>query len=278
MARQEVMRHFLQGDRNIGLSTTRSVEIREGWSHVFATHDITQLHSVSLKEVNYLFPLYLHPNGKLNDEDLFAHDNGRRPNLSARFIGDFCEKLKVEFVPEGLGRPGKREVGPETIFHYAYAVFHSPAYRERYAEFLRADFPRLPLTGDYELFRILAGMGGELADLHARGKGEPRHLSFPVKGGNVVEEVRYQPPQGKEAGRVWINNRQYFEGVPESAWAFPIGGYLPAQRWLKDRLGRALGYEEQAEYQRIVWALLESHRWMGEIDAAIQQHGGWPLR
>ena len=81
-----------------------------------------------------------------------------------------------------------------------------------------------------------------------------------------------------KAGRVWINDRQYFEPVPEVAWTFPVGGYLPAQRWLKDRLGRTLGYEEQAEYQRIIWALLETRRLMGEIDASIKQHGGWPLK
>ena len=103
-------------------------------------------------------------------------------------------------------------------------------------------------------------------------------LSFHTAANNVIEEVRYQPPQGKEPGRVWINDRQYVEGVPEAAWTFPIGGYLPAQRWLKDRIGRTLGYEEQAEYQRIIWALLETRRLMTEIDTCIKQHGGWPLK
>src|SRR3989442_3414096 len=130
---------------------------------------------------------------------------------------------------------------------------------------------------DFELFRTLAGFGGELVDLHARGKGEPRGLRFPVKGDNVIEEVRYQPPQDKEPGRVWINDCQYFEGVPESAWTFPIGGYLPAQRWLKDRIGRTLDYEEQAAYQRIIWALMETKRLMAEIDGSIDAHRGWPL-
>ncbi len=158
------------------------------------------------------------------------------------------------------------------------AVFYSPAYRERYAEFLRVDFPRLPITSDYELFRELAGFGGLLVDLHARGQGKPKDISFPIKSSNKIEDVRYQPPQGKEPGRVWINDRQYVAGVPGTAWAFPIGGYLPAQRWLKDRIGRTLGYDEREEYQRIIWALMETKRLMGEIDAAIKQHGGWPLK
>jgi predicted helicase len=298
-----LMHHFLQGE-NLGLITTR--QTKDAFA-VLATNIIAGHKSCAGYDINSVFPLYLYPNGKLPEEtDLFAHDNGRRPNLSAPFIKDFCEKLKVKFVPDGLGQPAQRKVGPELIFHYAYAVFHSPAYRERYAEFLRADFSRLPLTSNWELFRTLAGYGGELVDLHARGKGDPKGISFPVKGDNVIEEVRYQPPpapsndvaadvrrltsKGKQSepphvgcyeasnGRVWINDRQYVEGVPEAAWVFPIGGYLPAQRWLKDRIGRTLGYDEREEYQRIIWALIQTKRLMDEIDATIEQHGGWPLK
>ena len=158
----------------------------------------------------------------------------------------------------------------------------------------------------HNIFRTLAGFGGERVDLHARGKGEQRGLRFPIKGENVIEEVRYQPPTpdsvgddvrsltSKEkpksesrhldsynetkVGRVWINDQQYVEGVPESAWTFPIGGYLPAQKWLKDRVGRMFGFVEQEEYKRIIWSLLETKRLMGEIDASIKQHGGWSLK
>ncbi len=171
----------------------------------------------------------------------------------------------------------------------------------------------------FELFRTLGGLGAELVGLHAHGQGEPKGISFPIKDGNVIEEVRYQPPTdiggartprvpssapspktsgspeermtgassatrgarvlpGTKVGRVWINPWQYIEGVPESAWTFPIGGYLPAQRWLKDRIGRTLGFTEQEEYMRLVWALMETRRLMAEIDATIKEHGGWPLK
>ncbi len=273
---EKVMKHLIAGD-NLALCCLRQSRRNETGAY-FAANCLVNKDAVSLFDIGTVFPLYLCTNGNLPEEDLFAHDNGRRPNMSAEFIKEFCDALQVKFVPDGLGRPGKREVGPELIFHYAYAVFHSPTYRERYAEFLRADFPRLPLTSDFELFRTLAGFGGELVDLHARGKGEPRGIGFPVKGDNVIEEVRYQPPQAKEPGRVWINDRQYVEGVSESAWTFPIGGYLPAQRWLKDRIGRTLGFVEQEEYMRIIWALMETKRLMAEIDASIKQHGGWPLK
>lgn len=270
---EKVMKHFTAGD-NVGFVAAR--QTKEHFA-VLATENLAGHKSCAAYDINTVFPLYLYANGNLPEEDLFAHDNGRRPNLSAEFIKDLCAKLEGKFVPDGLGRPSRREFGPETIFHYAYAVFHSPTYRERYAEFLRADFPRLPITSDFELFRTLGGLGAELVGLHARGKGEPKGISFPIKDGNVIEEVRYQPPQGKEPGRIWINQWQYIEGVPESAWTFPIGGYLPAQRWLKDRIGRTLGFTEQEEYMRILWALMETKRLMAEIDATIKQHGGWPL-
>jgi len=185
-------------------------------------------------------------------------------------------------VSDGLGDPSKRKIGPELIFNYAYAVFHSPSYRERYAEFLRTDFPRLPLTNNYQLFRELAGFGGQLVDLHARNQGDGSEIAFPIKGNKAIEEVRYEPPQtsgkDKHAGRVWINDQQYFEGIPEGVWRFPIGGYFPAERWLKDRKGRTLSYEDKEAYPRIVAALAETGRLMREIDGSIAKHGGWPLR
>jgi hypothetical protein len=299
--RPELVAHVARQE-NLCLSLMRQTKSIT-WQHAFAGMSPASAVYLEIKDGSTVFPLYLYPNGNMPEEDLFAHDNGRRPNLSAKFIKDFCERLNCEFIPDGFGRPAKREVGPECIFNYAYAIFHSPTYRERYADFLRADFPRLPLTSNWDLFRELAGLGMWLVDLHARGQGKNTPVGFPVKGKDEVHDVRFQPvdslviPGAKrmksstpcgmvetgpwpdmKAGRVWINDRQYFEPVPEAAWTFPIGGYLPAQRWLKDRIGRTLAYEEQLEYQRIIWALLETGRLMAEIDASIKQHGGWPLK
>ena len=138
--RPEIMGHMLAGS-NLGISTTRSVEIKEGWEHVFCTSQIIQHHTVSIKEVNYLFPLYLYPTDNLFDAD----QEERRPNLAPEFVEELSEAVDLRFVPDGVGDLDET-FGPEDVFHYAYAVFHSPAYRERYAEFLKRDFPRLPLT------------------------------------------------------------------------------------------------------------------------------------
>lgn len=154
--RSEVMRHMF-AERALALSTSRSVEIGS-FEHVFCTRLPLGHHTVSLKEVNYMFPLWLLP-----DEDDLLSPSQRHPNLSPSFLRNVAEKLGLKQtaahgLPVGLT--------PEDIFHYAYAVFHSPGYRSRYAEFLKIDFPRLPLTGNLELFRALARLGGELTALH----------------------------------------------------------------------------------------------------------------
>ena len=96
-----------------------------------------------------------------------------------------------------------------------------------------------------------------------------------VNGSNVVEKLRYE--SGPEGGRVWINATQYFADVPEAVWSFHVGGYQVCEKWLKDRKGRTLSFEDLRHYQGIVAALGDTLRLMAEIDAAIETHGSWPL-
>ncbi|MDQ1589571.1 MAG: hypothetical protein QOG71_198 [Pyrinomonadaceae bacterium] len=281
--RPEVMRHMLAG-ANLGLSTTRSIEIGRGWEHVFCTSQLIQHHTVSLKEVNYLFPLYLYDEAKKSTLFDFAESSdapgGRRPNLAPQFVAELEQRLGLSFVPGGAGDPLARTFAPEDVFAYMYAVFHSPAYRERYGEFLKTDFPRLPLTSQPELFRRLCAHGARLVRLHLLEERAPDLASFPASGTNVVEALRYTADGegGEGVGRVWINHEQYFANVPQEVWDFHVGGYQVAHKWLKDRKGRALAYEDLAHYQRLLAALAETMRLMSGIDAAIEAHGGWPLR
>ncbi len=181
------------------------------------------------------------------------------------------------FIVRGGGGGGGDKSKPEDIFHYIYAVLHSPEYRRRYADFLKSDFPRIPLTSNRALFAALVGMGSRLAALHlmdAEGADAP---GFPCIGDDRVDKVNYAPPSGAEPGRVWINNGQYFEGVEPDIWAFTIGGYRPAEKWLKDRRKRVLSFNDIAHYRRICAALAETRQIMALIDDAIENHGGWPL-
>ena len=173
------------------------------------------------------------------------------------------------------------------VLHYIYTVLHSTAYRERYGEFLKREFPRIPIPGSVDLFSALAELGDELAALHLF---ETSKLSCLI--------TTYTGPKNPEVGRVawsdgtvWLdagktNAREGhratrpgtigFHGVPEEVWDFHIGGYRVCHKWLKDRKGRTLSDEDVAHYQKIVVALNETIRIMAEIDEVIEAHGGWP--
>ena len=239
-------------------------------------HKITSVYDGS-----YLFPLYLYPlnKGNLFDNDSTDAPGGRRPNLSEKFVADFAARLGMRFVADGRGDRAET-FGPEDVFAYMYAVFHSPTYRSRYAEFLKIDFPRLPLTSDAGLFRELCRGGDELVSLHLLEKEPPPTTTYPNAGANEVEQVRYTAPgeAGGAEGRVWINREQFFAGVAPEVWNFHVGGYQVASKWLKDRKGRRLTYEDVTHYQRVVAALGETLRLMSEIDAVIERRGGWPLK
>ncbi|GAH41825.1 unnamed protein product, partial [marine sediment metagenome] len=195
----------------------------------------------------------------------------RRPNLNPEFIKAVSDKLGLKFVNDGKGDL-QETFGPEDIFNYVYAVFHSPTYRSRYAEFLKIDFPRLPLTSDKELFKALVAKGAKLVSLHLVESPKLNSLitKYPIVGPNQVETVRYDEANQ----RVYINKSQYFEGVSPEVWNFHIGGYQVCQKWLKDRKGRTLSYDELTHYQKIVVALKETIRLMQEIDALIPT---WPI-
>lgn len=254
--RGEVMRHMLTGE-NVGFHLCRQISIQD-WAHIMATNLITDDCYVSNKtaERGYTLPLYLYPNAQKSD--LFDEGNGdnRTPNLSPVFLAALTDQLGSTPTPEDC-------------FHYAYAVFHSPTYRSRYAGFLKIDFPRLPLTSDVTLFRSLCGLGQQLVGLHLMDTTAPAICRYPVAGDNKVETVRYADD------RVYINAAQYFEGVPDAVWCFHIGGYQVAHKWLKDRKGRQLSYDDLTHYQQVMAALAETLRLQVAIDQAITK---WPIQ
>jgi len=215
-----------------------------------------------------------------SEDSLEVGDLGLEAQATERKQQDSMDKENqnggIGFQPVNRECQNSGTFGPEDIFYYAYAVFHSPTYRTRYAEFLKIDFPRLPLTSDKELFAALVAKGNRLADLHLmREKGQISDPpAFNIPGSNVVERVRYDD----ENERVYINKEQHFAGVEPEVWEFQIGGYQVCQKWLKDRtikkLGRALSYDDITHYQKIVLALRETRQLMAEIDATIP---AWPI-
>jgi predicted helicase len=282
--RLQVMRHMLT-DSNLALISARSNK-SENPDHFLCCRFLVETKCGEATTQSATFPLYLYPNTKQTafDTGEAGGKGGRRHNLNPAFIAAFEKALGLTFVPDGKGTHNG-VFGPEDVFHYMYAVFHSPTYRQRYAEFLKIDFPRLPLTSYGFLFRTLCELGERLVALHLmEAEGTGPVPSYPVKGDNRVEGVRYSEVHRENVyrhvervdteGQVWINKTQYFDGVPPRVWEFHIGGYQVAEKWLKDRKGRVLTYDDREHYKRIIAALGETASIMQRIDKEIQD---WPI-
>lgn len=234
-----------------------------------------------------IFPLYFYPEAGLlsfTGADWPAGPGGRTPNLDKKFVDKFADSVGLEFISDSKGDL-KKSFGTDNIFNYIYAVFHSPIYRERYAEFLKMDFPRVPLTGNTDLLRELCILGEKLVSLHLMESDKLKsHITtFPISGENTVIKVGETKKKLKDVkngkGKLFINKTQYFDGLPEEVWNFHIGGYQVCYKWLADRkkAGRKLSADDIKHYHKIVVAINETIKIMKQIDEVIDAHGGWPM-
>ena len=264
--RHNVMRHLRQD--NLALCVCRVVS-NPVWQHALITDKITENRYVSNRgsESAHVFPLYLYP-----DSEELELATERSFNLKPDFLNALSERLELSQttrsgLPEG--------VSPEDILAYIYAILYSSTYRERYYDFLKHGFPRIPLPRDIEHFRKLSALGGELIDWHLlrasqsqiapTGGGElPRHR-FEGDGAGVVSQVRYAD------GGVWINPTQHFTDVPIDVWNYEVGAHQVCEKWLKDRKGAALSHAEVRQYRNILVAVAETIRLMEEIDEVVEE-------
>lgn len=201
-----------------------------------------------------IFPLYLY------NETETLDGVSRLPNFNANIVADIAKGLGLSYTNEK--ETTANTFAPIDVLDYIYAVLHSPAYREKYKEFLKIDFPRVPYPTDVAKFWELVKLGGELRQIHLlESPVVSKYITqYPVDGDNTVAKPKY------EDGKVWINDTQYFANVPQVAWEFYIGGYQPAQKWLKDRKDRQLSFDDILHYQKIIVALTETDRLMKAID------------
>jgi len=267
--RRELINH-VSGKENITILLIRQMQDKVPYSHVLCSihPSIDRVFSCS-RGAATVFPLYLYPTDTILKEEEFTT---RRPNLAPEFINDLAQKLGLEFFPDGKGDQIKT-FAPEDIFNYIYATFHSPTYRQRYAEFLKIDFPRVPLTSNKQLFWELATKGDRLVQLHLMKETGTEISNYPIDGSNLVEQVKYNETQQQ----IWINDQQYFANIPNHIWNFYIGGYQVCQKWLKDRKGRELSFDDLVHYQNIISILGETIEIMSDIDQIITKHGGFPF-
>ena len=318
-SRSDVMNHFYNLP-NLGIESGRTS------FGIFCSSIISDEHFGGPK--SYKFPLYLYssssqtnllgqenrkPNLSSEFIKAFSEKLGLEfdPNLQQRIQKEDEESERDEAAGRGKkysnirwdeyahtkregeqavkSRPSDDYFGPEDIFYYAYAIFHSPTYRSRYAEQLKIDFPRLPLTGDKKLFAQLVRFGNELVNLHLLGENpfdksktifdEPEKWGVKIGGEKPenladwkIAEVRYN----EKDKRVYVNKGQYFEGIEKEVWEFMIGGYQVCEKWLKDRkkAERSLSTDDLKHYMKMVVAIRETIRLMADIDYTIRK---WPI-
>ncbi len=325
-SRKEVMQHMVKD--NLGLITVR--QVAEGnFNHAFVSDTIVESRiTLSNKGIGFLFPLYLYqqkdkPKKKSLSSIMMLFEEQveyavRKPNLSQEFVEQLTKEYKKSFIPDlsFLRKQESREkeldsrfhgndsqyITPEEIFYYIYAVLYSNIYRTKYAEFLKIDFPRVPFTKDYKLFKKMGDYGERLVSLHllksseidkpvARFQGEgndkveklryfesPSPSSPPIKGGESAVRDKGAPSplagEGKgerEFGRLYINQDQYFEGIPQEVWEYQIGGYQVCAKWLKDRKDKTLSLYDIKHYLRVVSAIGETISVQRKIDKIYSQ-------
>ena len=258
MPRGEVMRHML--DKNLGFITVRKAPPNSLFNYFFVSEHIISNGAIRSdnQSIDTFFPLYTYPEKDRHDLLSQSEPHERIPNLAPKLV----EALKSAF---------RKNPSPEQIFHYIYALFYSNAYRKKYAEFLKTDFPRVPFTKDYKLFNKLAEKGEELAELHLL---KSKKLVKPIAkceghGDLRVDKVTYD--QSKL--RVYVNPEKWFTGIPSEVWEYHIGGYQVSEKWLKDRKGRMLSSEEVSHYARVVTAIAETisiQRFLDDLFAEVE--------
>ncbi len=269
MPRGKVMGHFFNKS-NLGLVIGRQ-GLAVGtmtWNLSFITKNMTDL-NIYRRGGGNTYPLYLYPEN--NEQQTIEESADRKPNLNQEIVREIAEKLELTFTNEK--EQMENTFAPIDILDYIYAIIHSPTYREKYKEFLKIDFPRIPYPKDKNTFWKLVKLGREIRLIHLLESPivEDYITTYPKDGNNTITTKVGKKDwelfdEEKQLGRIWINEEQYFDNIPLTAWEFYIGGYQPAQKWLKDRKERTLEFDDILHYQKIIVALTETDRIMKKID------------
>lgn len=285
-----VMRHMLAGP-NLALVTVRQVA-ENTFTHAFVADTLVACRTMlSNKGAGYVFPLYCYadvPRSLAHWQgtaaEMSSTSTARTPNLSPGSIAALEAHTGLRFLHDGDGRGDMvQTIGAEDVFHMLYALLHHPTYRQRYASFLKMDFPRLPLPDTPEQVAVLANLGATLVDLHLlRGQGSggvggsggvaaldnPSHqgITFAGEGDGHIAWVRYIAPQGAQAGRVSLNHTQSFVGIAPNVWGMQVGGYRPLEQWLQSRKGRTLSQDDVQHVLRVAVALREMLRVQQQLE------------
>ncbi len=263
--RGEVLKHL--NEKNIAIISPKQ---KSENGAAFISNCISGHKSFSAYNKNTIFPLYLYPSNKT---DLHAEisEGGKEPNLNTTILKRLSSNLNLQFKfnePEDTNSFNEVQ-----LLDYIYAICHAPNYLATFQEFLALGFPKIPYPKNKTAFKKLSKLGSKLRALHLMEcpSLEDAISTYPQAGNNdITNKINKKDWEiydtENQLGRIRINSEQYFEGIPVKVWEFYIGGYQPAQKWLKDRVGRTLNIDDIQHYQKIIVALHETDRIMQKID------------
>ena len=255
--RDKTMRHLLMGT-NLALNICRQTKT-DKWSHVLVTNNITDNSYISNKtcERSYTMPLFREGNEIISGV-----------NLKTDLINALEKAYKARFKETELSITSNEFTAKE-IFYYIYAVLYSNSFRNKFGSVLKIDFPRVPFINNKRIFKKLSGFGKQLVSYHILNNKVTVKVNFPEKGSNIIDKIKFNKNE------VWINKNQYFNGISFDIWNFQIGGYMPAQKWLKSRKSKKLTYDELITYPRVITSISKTIEIQSKIDKVIDELGGW---
>ena len=254
MPRDKVMKHML-GGKNIAINICRQAKTSK-WSHVFVTNSLTEGH---ICEVSYTMPLF-------KDDNQITS----KVNLNIDLINSIKKYYKAEFKENGLSK-SSNEFTAKEVLYYIYAVLNSDSFIKKYGSLLQIDFPRVPFLKNKKYFKRLSKFGEQLVICHTLDAEIESLINFPERGPDIIDQIKF------DKNTIWINKNQYFVNIPTKAWNFQIGGYIPAQKWLKTRKGKKLAYNEIMTYKMIIENIKKTIEIQCKIDQYIKNIGGWDV-
>lgn len=237
--RTDIFKH--RNENNIFLVSTKQLSVKE-FRHIFVSRYLNDENSISTrsKEQSYLFPLYCYS------------ENEYKPNLSSNIWNEINKRTQ-------------NDTTPEEIIGYVYAVLYSPKYRKDNQGVLQKNFARIPYPSDYTKFKRLADLGNVLIRCHLMENVSESgaSVSFPNRGSDYIEYVKYKD------GIVHINDKQYFANISEDVWDYVVGSCQPLKKWLTDRIGRKLNYDDEEYYKDMVKAISKTLKIEKSIDGCM---------
>lgn len=268
----EISQHLLNSD-NIALLFFRpsATQNKDFHFNVLVSSTIVDQSSAGSKSKGAgstkVAPLFVYDTS-INQQTI---DNApKRVNFNSDFLDKFQSGLSLQYSDVG----GQEKFTPIDIFDYIYATLYSPSYRALFSDFLKSDYPKVPYPKDDKAFLKLVEYGRELRLLHLLQHPSLDDLddySFP-EGSNIIQRKQTNgspgyTPTDDHKGRVWINDTQYFGNIPMNAWNFSMGGYRPAQKWLKDRYGLKLDQCDIEHYMKVIKAISLTDEIMGHLES-----------